>query len=71
MLTIVEANGSETKTHTFNDDTTIASIIYAIEYIKKERERHRARNAKRNRPSTGRPVGRPKKSPPAPEIPPA
>ena len=57
--------------HIFDDGTTIADIIYALDYLHKERARHRAKNAKRIRPPTGNPRGRPRKNPPAPENPPA
>lgn len=57
--------------HIFDDGTTIADIIYALEYIEKERARHRVNNQKRVRPPTGNPRGRPRKVSPAPENPPA
>jgi len=53
------------------DGKTIADVVYALEFLEKERERQRAKNALRVRPSTGRPRGRPRKNPPVPENPPA
>ena len=50
---------------------TIEDIIYALDYIEKERARHRVNNQKRIRPPTGNPRGRPRKNSPAPENPPA
>jgi hypothetical protein len=50
---------------------TIEDIIYALDYIEKERARHRVNNQKRIRPPTGNPRGRPRKNSPEPENPPA
>lgn len=71
MIEIIYTNNQEKQIHLLDDETTIADILYALEYIARDRARHRVNNAKRIRPPTGRPVGRPRKSPPAPEIPPA
>jgi len=42
-----------------DDGTTIASILHALGWVKKEKARCKAKDAKRN---TGRPVGRPRKN---------
>jgi hypothetical protein len=71
MIEIIYTNNEEKQIHLLEEEMTIADILYALNHIKKVRDRNRATNAKRIRPPTGRPVGRPRKSPPAPEIPPA
>ena len=50
-----------------DDGTAIDDILFALDYVRRERARHRAKNAKRVRPSTGRPRGRPKKVSPVAE----
>ena len=71
MIAITYTNNEENQVHVLDDEMTLADILYALDRMKKERARHKANNSKRIRPPTGRPIGRPRKSPPAPEIPPA
>ena len=54
--------------HVLDDGTTLADIIYALNYIERERARHRVNNKMRVRKPTGKPPGRPRKNPPASEI---
>lgn len=71
MIEIIYTNNEEKQIHLLEDEMTIADVLYAVDRMKKDKARYKANNAKRIRPPTGRPVGRPRKSPPAPEIPPA
>jgi len=71
MIEIIYTNNEEKQVHLLDNDMTIADILYALQHLERTRERHKVNNAKRVRPPTGRPPGRPRKSPPAPEIPPA
>ena len=48
---------------------TIADIMYALEFLERERARHRVKNSKRVRPPTGKPRGRPRKDSPVSENP--
>lgn len=52
-----------------DDGTTIADIIYALNYIERERARHRVNNKMRVHKPTGNPRGRPRKNPPVSEVP--
>ena len=56
--------------HVLDNGKTIADILYALNYIDKERARHRVHNKTRVRPEyvpTGNPIGRPHKKPPVAE----
>lgn len=54
--------------HVLDDGITIADIIYALDWVKRERARQKGKYAKFHKP-TGRPVGRPRKTPPAEDSP--
>jgi len=64
-LDIIDTVGNQIQV--LDDGTTIADIMYALNWVKKERERHKGR--KKIYKPTGRPRGRPAKNPsPGPEL---